>query len=68
MDRSKWSIAYIGSYDGIERELVEKNNIPYFGISSGKLRRYFDMKNVTDLARISNGLRQARKILKKRET
>ncbi|AIC96609.1 MULTISPECIES: undecaprenyldiphospho-muramoylpentapeptide beta-N-acetylglucosaminyltransferase [Shouchella] len=65
MDRSKWSIAYIGSYDGIERELVEKNNIPYFGIASGKLRRYFDMKNVTDLARISNGLRQARNILKK---
>lgn len=65
MNTDVWSIAYIGSYNGIERELVEKSGITYFGISSGKLRRYFDMKNVTDLARISNGLRQARKILKK---
>ncbi|MFS0784807.1 undecaprenyldiphospho-muramoylpentapeptide beta-N-acetylglucosaminyltransferase [Shouchella sp. 1P09AA] len=65
MNADVWSIAYIGSYNGIERELVEKSGIPYFGISSGKLRRYFDTKNITDLARISNGLRQARKILKK---
>ncbi|WP_099305587.1 undecaprenyldiphospho-muramoylpentapeptide beta-N-acetylglucosaminyltransferase [Bacillus sp. Marseille-P3800] len=65
MNTDVWSIAYIGSYNGIERELVEKSGITYFGISSGKLRRYFDTKNITDLARISNGLRQARKILKK---
>ncbi|MFB4214117.1 undecaprenyldiphospho-muramoylpentapeptide beta-N-acetylglucosaminyltransferase [Shouchella sp. JSM 1781072] len=65
MSTDVWSIAYIGSYNGIERELVEKSGITYFGISSGKLRRYFDTKNITDLARISNGLRQARKILKK---
>ncbi|PAE86941.1 undecaprenyldiphospho-muramoylpentapeptide beta-N-acetylglucosaminyltransferase [Shouchella clausii] len=59
-----WSIAYIGSYEGIERQLVEKAGIRYFGISSGKLRRYMDWKNVTDIARIANGFRQARKILK----
>ncbi|GAF14275.1 UDP-N-acetylglucosamine-N-acetylmuramyl-(pentapeptide) pyrophosphoryl-undecaprenol N-acetylglucosamine transferase [Bacillus sp. JCM 19045] len=65
MNKEDWSISYIGSYEGIERELVEKAGIPYYAISSGKLRRYIDRKNITDLARITNGFRQARKILKK---
>ena len=39
-----YQISYIGSYDGIERRLIEELNIPYYGISSGKLRRYFDVK------------------------
>ena len=41
-----FSISYVGSYQGIEKELVEKAGIPYQGISSGKLRRYFDIKNL----------------------
>ena len=40
-----YEISYIGSYDGIEKKLIEEMNIPYYGISSGKLRRYFDLKN-----------------------
>ncbi len=44
LDQTKWSVSYIGSYEGIERELVEKASIRYFGISSGKLRRYIDKK------------------------
>ena len=43
-----YQISYIGSYDGIERGLIEEEGIPYYGISSGKLRRYFDLKNFTD--------------------
>ena len=35
-----YDIHYIGSYDGIERRLIEDMDIPYYGISSGKLRRY----------------------------
>ena len=37
-----YEIYYIGSYDGIEKKLIEQMGIPYYGISSGKLRRYFD--------------------------
>ena len=37
-----YQISYIGSYNGIERKLIEELGIPYYGISSGKLRRYFD--------------------------
>ena len=34
-------VSYIGSYTGIEKTLIEELGIPYTGISSGKLRRYF---------------------------
>ncbi|WP_059105302.1 undecaprenyldiphospho-muramoylpentapeptide beta-N-acetylglucosaminyltransferase [Shouchella shacheensis] len=67
LDQKEWAISYVGSYTGIERELVEKKNIPYFGISSGKLRRYVDWKNITDVFRILNGFRQARSILRKQK-
>ena len=40
-----YDIHYIGSYNGIEKELIEPFNIPYYGISSGKLRRYFSWQN-----------------------
>ncbi len=60
-----YDIHYIGSYNGIERKLVESAGIPYDGISSGKLRRYFDLKNFTDPLRVLKGYREARKLLKK---
>ena len=43
-----YDIQYIGSYEGIEKKLIEEMQIPYYGISSGKLRRYFDLKNFSD--------------------
>lgn len=58
-------IEYMGSYDGIEKQLVEAEGIPYHGISSGKLRRYMDVKNLTDPLRILKGLREARFFMKK---
>ena len=36
-----FEVSYIGSYNGIEKKLIEDMGIPYYGISSGKLRRYF---------------------------
>ena len=33
-----YDIQYIGSYNGIEKELIEPFGVPYHGISSGKLR------------------------------
>ena len=43
-----FDIKYIGSKDGIEKEIIKDANIPYYEISSGKLRRCFDIKNFTD--------------------
>lgn len=60
-----YEIHYIGSYDGIEKKLIEEMHIPYYGISSGKLRRYFDVKNFTDPFRVVKGYGEARRLLKK---
>ncbi|MEH7177921.1 undecaprenyldiphospho-muramoylpentapeptide beta-N-acetylglucosaminyltransferase [Neobacillus vireti] len=60
-----WDIHYIGSRKGIEKELIQKINIPYYGISSGKLRRYIDFENIIDVFRVVKGCAEARRILKK---
>lgn len=59
-----YDIHYIGSYDGIERDLITQLGIPYHGISSGKLRRYFDLKNFTDPFRVLKGFGEAKKLIK----
>jgi len=60
-----YDVHYIGSYNGIERKLIEELNIPYYGISSGKFRRYFDPKNFTDPIKVVKGYMEASSLLKK---
>ena len=60
-----FEISYIGSYDGIEKRLIEEQGVPYYGISSGKLRRYFNPKNFSDPFRVIKGYGQSIKLLKK---
>ena len=60
-----FEVSYIGSYNGIEKKLIEDMGIPYYGISSGKLRRYFDVKNFSDPFRVIKGFGEANRILKK---
>ena len=62
-----YDIHYIGSYTGIEKELIEQFKIPYHGISSGKLRRYFSVQNFTDPFRVLKGFREANKLIKELE-
>lgn len=59
-----YEIHYIGSYDGIEKKLIEEMGVPYYGISSGKLRRYFDIKNFTDPFKVIKGYSEAAKLMK----
>lgn len=59
-----YEVFYMGSYDGIEKRLIADFNIPYYGISTGKFRRYLDPKNFTDPFRVIKGLREAKKYLK----
>ena len=65
LQKEEFEIRYIGSYNGIERRLIEETGIPYDGISSGKLRRYFDIKNFSDPLRVLKGYTEAMKIMKK---
>ena len=60
-----YNIYYIGSYEGMEKKLIEDIGVTYYGISSGKLRRYFDIKNFSDPFRVIKGFFEAKKILKK---
>ena len=59
-----YDIHYVGSYNGIEKDLIEPFGVPYHGISSGKLRRYFSARNFTDPFRVVKGFGEARKLIK----
>jgi len=59
-----YEITYMGSYDGIEKKLIADQEIPYVGISTGKFRRYLDIKNFTDPFRVIKGFTEAKKYLK----
>ena len=65
LKKAGFEIYYIGSYNGIEKKLIEDYNIPYFGIATGKLRRYFDPKNFSDPFRVLKGFSEARALLKR---
>ena len=65
LQEAGYEITYIGSKKGIEKNLIADFGLPYVGISTGKLRRYFDLKNFTDPFRVIHGYREARKFLKK---
>lgn len=66
LQKKECHISYIGSLSGMEKSLVnDLKNVTYYGISTGKWRRYFSLKNVTDFFRILKGLYQSYKILKK---
>ncbi|WP_459499439.1 undecaprenyldiphospho-muramoylpentapeptide beta-N-acetylglucosaminyltransferase [Bacillus sp. C1] len=54
-----WDISYIGSHQGIEKTIIENEGIPYYSIASGKLRRYFDLKNIKDPFLVMKGVLDA---------
>ena len=59
-----YEVSYIGSKNGIEKKLIEDQGVPYYGISTGKLRRYFSWQNFTDPFRVIKGYFEAKKIIK----
>jgi UDP-N-acetylglucosamine--N-acetylmuramyl-(pentapeptide) pyrophosphoryl-undecaprenol N-acetylglucosamine transferase len=60
-----YEIQYIGTKEGIERKIIGEEKIPYHVISSGKLRRYFDIKNFSDPFKVLKGIIEAKRIIKK---
>ncbi|WP_285891228.1 glycosyltransferase [Paenibacillus pasadenensis] len=61
-----WHVHYIGSKDGIERSLIEPlDGVRYHSVSTGKLRRYWDKRNLTDVLRVVKGLAQAVALMRK---
>lgn len=64
---SKDNFIWIGSNTGLEKNLVEQFGIRYFGISSGKLRRYFSIRNFIDPFLIKFGFFQSLFFLKREQ-
>ncbi len=64
LKKEGYEIAYVGSISGIEKKLVSDAGIPYTGVETGKLRRYFDPKNFTDPFRVIRGFNEAHRFLK----
>lgn len=64
LKKRKFDIIYIGSKNGMEQDIIEKRNIPFFGITADKLRRYLDVKNFLMPANVIKGIGEAYKILK----
>ncbi|MBP3965542.1 undecaprenyldiphospho-muramoylpentapeptide beta-N-acetylglucosaminyltransferase [Paenibacillus lignilyticus] len=60
-----WKVSYIGSKNGIEKQLVSRlTGVDYYGISTGKLRRYIDLENVKDPFRVVKGVFQAYRLIR----
>ncbi|MDR1362442.1 MAG: undecaprenyldiphospho-muramoylpentapeptide beta-N-acetylglucosaminyltransferase [Spirochaetaceae bacterium] len=59
-------IVWLGSKNKIDRSIVEAAGIKFEEISSGKLRRYFSLRNFTDIFRIIAGFFASLLILKRR--
>jgi UDP-N-acetylglucosamine--N-acetylmuramyl-(pentapeptide) pyrophosphoryl-undecaprenol N-acetylglucosamine transferase len=58
--------AWIGSHDGLEARRAVEQGIPYFAIPTGKLRRYWAWRNVSDLAvNVPTGVLRARALLRR---
>ncbi|MCL1964328.1 MAG: undecaprenyldiphospho-muramoylpentapeptide beta-N-acetylglucosaminyltransferase [Firmicutes bacterium] len=64
--KSGWDVHYIGTAQGIERELIEPvKGVTYHAIHSGKLRRYMDIKNLTDPFRVVRGAFEAAGLMRR---
>lgn len=61
-----WDVHYIGSKNGLEYDMVKKiQGVTFHSISTGKLRRYFDAKNFSDMFRVVKGVIESAKIINK---
>lgn len=65
MREAGWEVEYIGSQTGIEKQIIEDFGVRYHGIATGKLRRYFDLKNFKDPFRVVKGVMQAYSLLRR---
>lgn len=59
LQQQGFAISYIGEKDSIEQGIIEGEKIDFYPIQAGKLRRYFSLKNFTDIFRILTGTFQA---------
>ena len=57
-------VSFIGSDSGLEERLVADLDVTFYGIRTGKLRRYFSIENLLDALRVFVGVAQAFRLLR----
>ena len=57
-------IYYIGSFNGVEKEIISKTGIPYYSISTAKFRRNLSLKNLTIPYSVIKGIIEAKRIIR----
>lgn len=60
-----WEIGYVGSKNSIEKQLIEKINIPFYEIPTGKLRRELTLNNLLTPFKVISGIFSAAKLITK---
>ena len=61
-----WKIDYIGSKNGIEKDLIQEvDGVTYHPISTGKLRRYLSLENIKDPFKVIKGTWDAWRVIGK---
>ncbi len=58
-------ILWIGSTHGVEKRLLSEAGIEFRGIPAGKLRRYFSLRNVSDVASTIAGIAASVRLLRR---
>ena len=56
---SDYEIGYVGESSSVEEKLISSISVPFFRIKSGKLRRYFSIKNIFDPFKVIVGFLQS---------
>lgn len=67
LQKKGYSIIYIGSRNENEKKVVSDLGVKFYSIKTGKFRRYFDLKNITDIFNIISGFISSLKILRKQK-
>ncbi len=62
---SGYEVHYIGSENGIEKTMMALPGVTYYGVKTGKLRRYMDVKNLTDPFRVIAGAVASVRLIRK---
>ena len=64
LQQDGWDVHYIGAANSVDQSRIAKMpNVTYHTISVGKLRRYFDVKNLSDPFRVIKGVFQAQALI-----
>jgi UDP-N-acetylglucosamine--N-acetylmuramyl-(pentapeptide) pyrophosphoryl-undecaprenol N-acetylglucosamine transferase len=58
-------LLYVGTHGGPEAALTASEGIPYVGVATGKLRRYWDAQNLTDVGRVIQGVGQSLRLVRR---